>query len=95
MRSLGYSYREFEAQGLMLVVAEMNVRYQGAAVFDDILLLTTHVQKARGVRIHHGYRLIRVEPDSSESLIVEAESTIACVDRDGKVQRLPDYLRTN
>ena len=90
MRFLGHSYRNFEAAGLMLVVAEMNVRYLGAAQFDDILRLTTRVLEARGATIRHGYQLVRSDDDSP---IVQAESRIACVDREGRVRRLPDYLR--
>jgi acyl-CoA thioester hydrolase len=90
MRSLGHSYRNFEAAGLMLVVSEMNVRYLGAAQFDDILSLTTRVLEARGATIRHGYKLVRSDDGSP---IVEAESRIACVDRQGRVRRLPDYLR--
>ena len=90
MRSLGHSYRNFEATGLMLVVAEMNVRYLGGAQFDDILRLTTRVLEARGATIRHGYHLVRSD---DESPIVQAESRIACVDRSGRVRRLPDYLR--
>lgn len=90
MRFLGHSYRNFEAAGLMLVVAEMNVRYLGAAQFDDMLKLTTRVIEARGATIRHGYKLVRSD---DESPIVEAESRIACVDREGRVRRLPDYLR--
>ena len=94
LRSRGYSYREFEASGLMLVVAEMNVRYQGAAQFDDLLELTTRVIRSRGVRIEHAYELRRVEPEEGAGeIIVVGQSTIACVDRSGKVRRLPDYLR--
>lgn len=90
MRDLGHSYRNLEATGLMLVVAEMNVRYLGAAQFDDLLTLTTRVLEARGATIRHGYQLIRSDDGSP---IVEGESRIACVDRTGKVRRLPDYLR--
>ena len=90
MRSLGHSYRNFEAAGLMLVVSEMNVRYLNGAQFDDILRLTTRVIEARGATIRHRYELVRCDDDS---LIVQAESRIACVDRSGRVRRLPDYLR--
>lgn len=90
MRFLGHSYRNLEATGLMLVVAEMNVRYLGAAQFDDMLRLTTSVTEARGATIRHAYRLVRADDDS---LIVQADSRIACVDREGRVRRLPDYLR--
>lgn len=95
LRALGHSYKDLEATGLMLVVTEMNVRYLGAAVFDDLLLLETRVVQTKGVRIHHSYRILR-QPENEDSLpgeIVEATSVIACVDREGKVRRLPDYLR--
>lgn len=90
MRSLGHSYRNLEATGLMLVVSEMNVRYLGAAQFDDLLSLTTRVIEARGATIRHGYCLVRSDDGTP---IVEGESRIACVDRSGRVRRLPDYLR--
>jgi acyl-CoA thioester hydrolase len=96
MRSLGYSYREFEESGLMLVVSNLEIRYLGAACFDDLLKLTTHVIRTRGVRIHHAYELTRIDSSKSQSdLIVKAETTIACVDRQGKIARLPPYLRTD
>lgn len=94
LRALGHSYRDFEASGLMLVVVEMNVKYLGAAVFDDELLLNTTVVKSRGVRITHDYEILRqAAVDAPLEAIVQASSVIACVDRDGKVRRLPDYLR--
>ena len=95
MRSIGHSYRDLEASGLMLVVTEMNVHYLGAAVFDDLLVLETQVVKAKGVRITHRYHIVRhsAENDSPPADIVQATSVIACIDREGKVQRLPDYLR--
>ncbi len=103
MRVHGHSYRDFESSGLMLVVVEMNIKYMGAAVFDDLLTLTTRVVRSRGVRIHHAYELIRpgeIAPASNAAvaeprpeLIVTATSTIACIDRQGKVRPLPDYLR--
>jgi acyl-CoA thioester hydrolase len=94
MRSLGHSYREFEAGGLMLVVAEMNIKYQGAAAFDDLLSLKTTVVRSRGVRIEHHYEITRLDAsEESNELIVTANSMIACVDREGKVRRLPDYMR--
>jgi len=95
LRSMGHSYKDLETSGLMLVVTEMNVRYLGASVFDDLLLLDTQVDQAKGVRIQHSYRIVR-QPENDNELpaeIVLASSVIACVDREGKVRRLPDYLR--
>lgn len=94
MRTRGHSYRDFEAAGLMLVVVEMNVQYLGAAEFDDLLTLTTRVVRSRGVRIEHAYELVRTTSDGSlGERIVTGSSVIACIDRTGKVRRLPAYLR--
>lgn len=96
LRSLGHSYRDFETTGLMLVVSELNIRYLGAACFDDVLKLTTRVVRTRGVRIEHEYELIKVDEANSNiniETIVTAKTTIACIDRQGKVARLPSYLR--
>lgn len=84
LRAVGLDYRQFEQAGLMLVVSEMHVRYRGAAAFDDLLRLTTRVVDVRSVRIRHHYEIAR-----DGELLVEADSTIACVDREGKIRRLP------
>ncbi len=68
----------------MLVVTEMHVRYRGAAEFDDLLRVTTQVVEMRGVRIRHHYKI-----DRDGEVLVEADSTIACIDRNGKPRRLP------
>lgn len=94
LRSLGYSYRELEAGGLMLVVSKLEIQYLGAACFDDLLKLTTKVVKTRGVRIQHAYDLVRIsDSHSPDEPIVKAATTLACIDREGKVSRLPEYLR--
>lgn len=87
LRSLGLSYKALEDEGSLLVVTEMNVRYLAAAEFDDLLVLTTEVIEVGKVRLWHRYR---VERDGKP--IVEAESTIACIDRDGVPRRLPKRL---
>ncbi len=88
LRDAGVSYRDFESEGLMLVVTEMNVRYLGAAEFDDVLELETMVVDVRNVRIRHRYVLRR-----GGEVLVEAESTIACVDTTGKPRKLPASWR--
>jgi len=87
LRGGGYTYREFEESGLMLVVAEMQVRYFLPAAYDDLLTLSTTVLHAKGARIRHRYELRR-----GSDLLASAESVIACIDRAGKVKRLPEWL---
>lgn len=88
LRAAGLSYKAFEDDGLMLVVTDMQIQYHAAAEFDDLLTLTTEVVEVRSVRIRHHYRLHR-----DQEPIVTAESTIACIDREGRPRRLPAPLR--
>jgi acyl-CoA thioester hydrolase len=87
LRAMGHSYRELEASGIMLVVAEMQVQYYMPACYDDELTLLTTAVKAKGARIHHAYRITR-----GDDLLVTGNSTIACIATDGRVRRLPDFL---
>lgn len=88
LRSMGTSYRELEQAGVMLVVSQMNVRYFLPAFFDDLLQLRTVATRAKGARIEHEYQIRR-----GAELLAEADSTIACIDRTGRVTRLPEWLR--
>ena len=87
MRACGHSYRELEATGVLLVVAEAECQYHGAALYDDLLHLRTRTERAKGARIEHHYELRR-----GSELIVSGRTVIACVNRSGKVQRLPAFL---
>lgn len=94
LRAQGQSYRDFEAQGLFLVVSEMNLRYLGAAVFDDLLQLTTRVDRVRGVRIHHSYEIRKLPHDKTvPEIIVQGSSVVACIDTRGRVRPLPPSFR--
>lgn len=89
LRSRGLNYKEIEAQGYYLVIARAQVRYHRPARYDDLLVLRTHVVRATGARIEHRYELVR-----DGELIADGETTIACVDRDGNLQRIPEQLRS-
>lgn len=88
MRASGQSYRDLEESGVLLVVAEAECQYRGAAFYDDLLRLRTRTVSAKGARIEHHYEIRR-----GEELIVSGRTVIACVNRAGKVQRLPDWLQ--
>ena len=72
----------------MLVVAEASCRYFQGARYDDLLRLKTTTVRCKGVRIEHRYELFL-----DDELIAEGRTIVACVDRSGKVCRLPDWLR--
>jgi acyl-CoA thioester hydrolase len=87
LRSLGHTYADLERQGLFFVVVKVECRYKAPARYDEELLLTTMVTRQTHVRIDHAYELKR-----GETLIADAATTIACVDRNGQLQPIPEFL---
>ncbi len=87
LRSFGMTYRDLEDQGYLLVIVKLEIRFKSPARYDDLLTLRTIQERATGVRIDHRYELYR-----EGVLLTEATSTLACVDREGRLQRLPDSL---
>jgi acyl-CoA thioester hydrolase len=88
LRSLGLAYKDLEDQGYLLVLTRAEVRYRSPARYDDLLVLRTTVVRTTAVRIDHRYELFR-----EGTLVAEGSTTLACVDRDGRVQALPKILK--
>jgi len=63
----------------------MNVRYHAAAEFDDWLCLEVELTEIRKVRLRHRYEVFR-----DQTLVADADSTIACVGVDGRPKKLPE-----
>jgi len=89
LRSAGVSYREFEEDGLFMVVVRLETRYHQPARYDDVLRLRTTVKRVSAAKIEHEYHLYR-----DDLLLAKGDSMLACVDRNGQVQRVPQWLRT-
>lgn len=88
LRSLGVTYKEMEEQGFFLVVAKVDIKYRNPAYYDDLLTIKTSVTRTTPVRLEHHYEVRRPNGD----LVAEGNTTLACVDRDGKLQAMPDWL---
>ena len=85
--AMGHDYAQLERDGILLVVNKIACKYHRPSKFGDTLRLQIRTVRARGARIDHEYRVLR-----GHELLAEAESTLACIDRDGRVQRLPEFL---
>jgi len=88
LRTMGHSYSDLEKQGILFVVTKVECRYKAPARYDEELTLTTRVVRQTHVRIDHAYELRR-----GDTLLAEATSTIACVNREGQLQEIPEFLR--
>lgn len=88
LRQTGVTYRECEAQGFVFAVTKVNCRYHTPARFDDLLTLNTTIDRMTRARIDHSYQLFR-----DGVLICDATTTVACLDRHGHPQLIPDFVR--
>jgi acyl-CoA thioester hydrolase len=88
LRGMGASYRDLEDQGYLLVLTRAEVKYRRPARYDDLLTVRTFVERVTAVRIDHRYEVAR-----EGELLAEGATTLACVDRTGRPQALPEFLR--
>ena len=88
LRTSGVAYKELEDQGFFLVIAKVEIKYKSPAHYDDLLTIRTTVERVTHVKIVHKYAVSR-----DGVLLAEGHSTLACVDRDGRPQALPETLK--
>lgn len=89
LRSLGYTYRDMEKSGVFAVVVKVECSYHKPAKYDDLLTIKTTIKRITRVKIeyeHHIYRDI--------DLLATGHITLAFVDAEGKIQLVPNWIRT-
>ena len=89
LRKRGLTYRAMEDAGHLLVIVEVGCKFKRPAYYDDLLAVRTVVERVTHVKIVHRYEVRR-----DGLLLAEGHSTLACVDREGRPQALPDALRS-
>jgi acyl-CoA thioester hydrolase len=87
LRSLGATYKDLEDQGYYLVIVKVDIKYRCPAHYDDVLTIRTTVTRTTPVRLEHTYEVFR-----EGQLICEASTTLACVNAEGKLQSMPEWL---
>jgi acyl-CoA thioester hydrolase len=85
-RVRGAAYDEFEAGGLFLAVTEIDVRYIAPAHYGEQVTCCVWADNVRSRKISFGYEIVNAE---SGDLLVTAKTSHICIDKDGRVRRLP------
>jgi acyl-CoA thioester hydrolase len=88
LRASGGNYRKMEAEGTLVVVVKAECRFRRPARYDDVLRLRTTITRVTQAKIEHQYELFR-----DEECLAIGNVTLAVVDRTGKVQPVPDWMR--
>lgn len=87
-RTQGGNYRDFEASGMFVVVAKVACNYHAPARYDDVLDVIVRIERITEAKIEQTYRV-----ECGLEKIVTGTVTLAVIDRQGRLQRVPDSLR--
>ena len=89
LSALGISYKEMEAEGIMLPVVSMSLSYKKPALYDDILTVSTQLLKPPTVSIEFNYEI----HNSSGELLTTANTKLAFINMKSNFpMRCPKYI---
>jgi acyl-CoA thioester hydrolase len=89
LRAAGGNYRKMEEEGSLVVVVKTQCRYHRPARYDDLIRVRTKIVRVTAAKIEHEYRILR-----GEELLAVGEATLAVINRDGRVQMTPEWMRS-
>lgn len=89
MRERGCPYGELEESGLFFPVIEAGATYRRKVAYDDLLVVETVLETARGPKVRFGYRLMR-QADGEH--MASGFTVHALIGRSGLPMRLPEDL---
>jgi acyl-CoA thioester hydrolase len=77
LRSLGFTYKKLEDEGVLLPVITFNIKYLRPAYYDDLLTVKTVIREIPSARIHFHYETYNEKKD----LLNTAETTLVFVNK--------------
>ena len=87
LRELGQSYSEWEAQGVMMSVAELQVKYRAPAKYDELVEVRTRLAEAGRRKIVFAYEIWR-----DRIKLAEGQTVHLVTGPDGRSRILPEHL---
>ncbi|MEY3983020.1 MAG: hypothetical protein RL160_577 [Bacteroidota bacterium] len=85
LRSRGITYREIEAQGILMPVRELRIRYQKGSTYDTLIHIHLSIQEKPHTRMQVHYRCVNEQDEAvctafTELIFVQADKgkPIAC-----------------
>jgi len=90
LRSLGWTYREMEAAGVLLPVIEAHCEYKRPARYDEQIEVRTQGRVSSPIRMEFSYDVVLMP---GGELAAVGRTVHAALGRDGRPCRLPDRVR--
>ncbi len=90
IRAGGMSYRQMEEAGVMLAVAEANVRYRAPARYDDLIRVETTLTDVSSRAVTFDYVVSNAETGER---LATASTLLVALDQSHRVVKLPSQIR--
>ena len=89
LREIGVPYTTVERQGFHFPVVQVACRYIQSARYDDVVQIETALAELGRATLKFVYRITR---ESDGALLARGETEHACIDRSGRIIRIPKVL---
>ena len=90
VRASGADYAEVERGGHLFAVTGVQVRYLASAHYGERVTVRTWIEELRSRTLTFGYEIVNTE---TGTLLVTGQSGHVCIDRQGRVTRIPEVIR--
>jgi acyl-CoA thioester hydrolase len=90
IRQFGTSYASLEDEGILLAVAEANVRYGASARYDEEIIVRTWLERAQSRAVTFGYDIVSATTPGRR--LASASTRLVALDRAGRPRALPSTL---
>src|SRR4051812_11028573 len=89
LREAGFAHAEIlKSQGVAFTVISMQINFKSPAKLDELLTVKTGMKTVKGASMEMAQAIYR-----GETLLVDMDVKIACIDKNGKAARLPEAVR--
>ncbi|KPL20195.1 MAG: hypothetical protein AMJ75_12135 [Phycisphaerae bacterium SM1_79] len=88
LRANGLAYKDLEQAGVLFVVVRLSIKYRQPAQYDEKLELETTCSAVTASKVEHTYTLRRCDG----LIVAEGASVLACVNTEGKIRRIPEFM---
>jgi acyl-CoA thioester hydrolase len=90
LRSLGFSYKAMEDEGIVLPVRSLSIQFRNPAHYDDLLTVKTYLKSFPEVRLEFLYEIV----NDKGLLHCKGETVLVFVDAaTRKIRKAPDYFK--
>jgi len=89
LRKFGFSYKQMEADGILLPVVSLSIKYHKSAKYDDLLKVYTEVVKKPTAKIEFEYKIL----NEKDEILTSGNSVLVFFDKTkNRPTRCPDYI---